>query len=352
MNSKKLGIGIVGCGNISDTHADAISALDSCDLVAACTRNPERLDSFCDKYSITPYPSYDEFLTDPGLDIVTICTPSGTHLDYGKKAANAGKHVIVEKPIEVTLERGKKLVETCRKNKVKLAVIYQNRFIDSVVKMKKILDEGGIGKVFMASAAVKWFRDQNYYNKSGWRGTFSLDGGGAVINQSIHTIDLLQWMLGDMESIFAYTTNSTHDGIEAEDNSVAAMQFSNGPIGVFQASTSIVPPQERTIEINGVSGTLLLEGNVLSLKTDLKEIDSKKAQSKSAGASDPLDGLSYKDHFKQYEQIINAITTNGNPVVSGEESLKSLAVVEAIYQSAKKRKPVSIDSILPKSLKI
>ncbi len=352
MKSKKPGIGIVGCGNISDTHADAISALDSCDLVAACTRNPERLELFCDKYSIAPYQSYDEFLSDPSLDIVSICTPSGTHLDYGKKAAEAGKHVIVEKPIEVTLKRGVKLVEACRKNKIKLAVIYQNRFIDSAVKMKKILDEGGIGEIFMASAAVKWFRDQKYYSQSGWRGTFSLDGGGAVINQSIHTIDLLQWMLGDMESIYAYTVNSTHDSIEAEDNAVAAMQFKNGPIGVFQASTSIVPSQERRIEINGVSGTLVLEGNALSQNTGQKRIENTKAQSKSAGASDPLEGLSYKDHLKQYEQIINAITTDGTPVVSGEESLKSLAVVEAIYQSAKKRKPVFIDSLLPESIKL
>jgi len=346
MDSNKPGIGIVGCGNISDTHADAISAMDSCELVAACTRNPERLESFSNKYSVTPYSSYDEFLTDPNLDIVTICTPSGTHLDYGKKAAEAGKHVIVEKPIEVTLERGRELVDACRINKMKLAVIYQNRFIDSVVKMKKILDEGGIGNVFMASAAVKWFRDQQYYNTSDWRGTFNLDGGGAVINQSIHTIDLLQWILGDMESVYAYTANSTHDGIEAEDNAVATMKFKNGVIGVFQASTSITPPQERSIEINGVSGTLLLEGNLLSLKTDRKENGSTKAQSKSAGASDPLDGLSYKDHLKQYEQIIHAIITNGSPVVSGEESLKSLAVVEAIYQSAEKREPVVIDSIL------
>jgi len=260
MDSKKPGIGIVGCGNISDTHADAVSEMNTCDLVAACTRNPQSLDSFCNKYFITPYQSYDEFLADPALDIVTICTPSGTHLDYGKKAAEAGKHVIVEKPIEISLKRGVKLIEACRKNNVKLAVIYQNRFKDSIINLKKILDEDGIGKAFMVNATVKWFRDQQYYSTSGWRGTFSLDGGGAVINQSIHTIDLLQWLLGDMESISAFTTNSSHDNIEAEDNAVAVMQFKNGAIGVFQASTAIVPSQERTIEINGVNGTLFAEG--------------------------------------------------------------------------------------------
>lgn len=349
MDSTKLGIGIVGCGNISDIHADAISAMESCDLVSACTRNIERLNSFSSKYSVTPYQSYDEFLTDPNLDIVTICTPSGTHFDYGKKAAQAGKHVIVEKPIEITLERGLMLVEACRKKNVKLAVIYQNRFIDNVVKMKKILDKGIIGNVFMASASVKWYRDQHYYNESGWRGTLKLDGGGAVINQSIHTIDLLQWMLGDMESIYAYTVNSTHDGIEAEDNAVAAMKFKNGSIGVFQASTSILPAQERTIELNGTKGTLLLRGDKLFLKEDNEKVESLESP-KPVGASDPLDGLDYENHLKQYKQIIHSILADTEPVVSGEESLKSLAVVEAIYQSAKKRKPVSIDSISPKSI--
>lgn len=343
---KKLGIGIVGCGNISDTHANAVFALNPCKLLAACTRNSERLNSFCNRYSINGFTSYNEFLNHPGLDVVSICTPTGTHFDYGKKAAEAGKHVIVEKPIEITVARGKSLIDACRQNNVKLAVIYQNRFIDAAVKMKQVLEKGEIGNVFMTHASVKWFRNQQYYSESGWRGTFMLDGGGAVINQSVHTIDLLQWLLGDVESIYAYTGTFTHGNLETEDNAVAAMKFKNGVIGVFEASTSIQPPQERRIEINGTIGTVILAGESLFLETKQPEKDKRTVKSKSAGASAPLDGLTYKDHLKQYEQIIEAISTDNEPVVSGEDSLKSLAVVEALYQSAKTEMPVFANRIL------
>lgn len=343
---KKYGIGIVGCGNISDTHAVSVAALKSGRLVAACTRNPDRLEAFCKKHRISGFTSYSEFLNCPGLEIVSICTPTGTHLDYGKRAAEAGKHVIVEKPIEITVARGKSLVNTCRQHNVKLAVIYQNRFIDVAVRMKQILENGETGKVFMTNASVKWFRDQQYYSESEWRGTFSLDGGGAVINQSVHTIDLLQWLLGDVESIYAFTGTFTHDDLEAEDNAVAAMKFKNGVIGVFEASTSIQPPQERRIEINGTSGTVIIEGENLFLKTNQTESEKNLVNHKSAGVAGPLDGLTYKDHLKQYQQVIKAISDDSEPVVSGEESLKSLAVVEALYQSAKTNKPVFVDEIL------
>jgi len=347
--TKKFGIGIAGCGNISDTHADAVSALKSCKLVGACTRNPGRLDTFCNKYSLSGFTSYDEFLDHPGLDIVSVCTPTGTHLDYGKMAAKAGKHVIVEKPIEITVDRGRSLVDACRQNDVKLAVIYQNRFIDEVVRMKQMLDQGELGDVFMVSASVKWFRDQQYYSESNWRGTFKLDGGGVVINQSVHTVDLLQWLVGDVESIYAFTGTFTHENIEAEDNAVAAMKFKNGTIGVFEASTSIDPPRERKIEMNGTAGTLILEGDNFFLKTAKTNEKNSEIQSKPSGAAGPLDGLTYKNHLKQYAQIISAISSNSEPVVSGEESLKSLAVVEALYQSANNGKPVLVDDILVKS---
>jgi len=229
---------------------------------------------------------------------------------------------------------------------MKLAVIYQNRFIDVAVRMKQILENGETGKVFMTNASVKWFRDQQYYSESGWRGTFPLDEGVAVINQSLHTIDLLQWLLVDVESIYAFTGTFTHDDLEAEKNAVAAMKFKNGVIGVFEASTSIQPPQERRIEINGTSGTVIMEGENLFLKTSQPESEKKLVNHKSAGVAGPLDGLKYKDHLKQYEQIIEAISADNDPVGSGEASLKLLAVVEALYRSAKTERPVFLDIIL------
>jgi predicted dehydrogenase len=264
-------------------------------------------------------------------------------LDYGKKAAEAGKHVIVEKPIEVTVKRGKQLIESCEKNGVKLAVIYQNRFLDEAVKMKKLLNEGGIGRPVLASASVRWFRTQEYYNDSSWRGTLALDGGGAVINQSIHTIDLLCWFAGEVESVSALKGTFTHD-IEAEDTAVACLQFKNGAMGVFEGSTSVVPAQKRRIEINGSKGTALLEGDSFTkLMKGQNPIAEDDGDAK--GADSPLAGMSAINHQRQFDQILDALTGGGEPVVSGQESLNSLAVVEAIYTSAEKGQVILVDDI-------
>lgn len=344
---KKYGIGIVGCGNISDTHAEAIMKAPKGDLIAAHSRTDALVKTFCEKYDITPFTSYEEFLGNPDLDIVIICTPSGTHLDYGKSAAEAGKHVIVEKPIETTVERGQSLIDSCNENDVKLAVIYQSRFMEDVMEMKELIDNQQVGDIFMASASVKWFRDQEYYSNSSWRGTFALDGGGAVINQSIHTIDLLQWFMGGVKTISAFKGTFTHEGIEAEDNAVACLEFNNGAIGVFEASTSITPPQDRKVEINGTRGTVTLKGETLQKKLgDLEAADQEHNAGEATGAASPLSGMTYQDHKNQYDAILDAFHHHTEPVVSGEDSLQSLAIVEALYKAADEQKPVHIEDIL------
>lgn len=344
MAVKSLEIGIIGCGNISDTHAEAIINSEKGSLTAAHSRTAAKLDAFCDKHGIEGSTSYEDFLVTPNLDAVSICTPSGTHLDYGKKAAEAGKHVIVEKPIEVTVKRGKELIESCKENGVQLAVIYQNRFSDEALKMKKMLDDGKIGPPVLASASVRWFRTQEYYSNSSWRGTLALDGGGAVINQSIHTIDLLYWFAGEVESVAALKGAFTHD-IEAEDTAVASLKFKNGAIGVFEGSTSVVPAQKRRIEINGSKGTALLEGD--SFSKLMKGHDQKDGDTgEAAGADSPLAGMTAINHQRQFDQILDALAGGGQPVVSGEESLQSLAIVEAIYTSAEKGEVILVDDIL------
>lgn len=346
-DQKKYGIGIVGCGNISDTHAEAIMKTSKGKLIAAHSRTDASVKTFCEKYDITPFTSYEEFLDNPDLDIVVICTPSGTHLDYGKSAAEAGKHVIVEKPIETTVARGQSLIESCNENGVKLAVIYQSRFMEDVMQMKELIDKQQAGDIFMASASVKWFRDQDYYSNSSWRGTYALDGGGAVINQSIHTIDLLQWFMGGVKTISAFKGTFTHEGIEAEDNAVACLEFNNGAIGVFEASTSITPPQDRTVEINGTKGTLTLKGENLQKKLSDREAAGQEDDSGEAtGAASPLSGMTYQDHKNQYDAILDAFHHDTEPVVSGEESLQSLAIVEALYKAADEQQPVHIEDIL------
>lgn len=341
IQSNPYRIGIVGCGNISGTHAEAIKATRQGKLVAAHSRTRSKLDTFCRKYGIDGYSDYDAFLDNPDIDIVVVCTPSGTHLDYGEAAARAGKHLIVEKPIEVTVERGRSLVDCCRDREVNLAVIYQNRFIEGVRTMKEVIESGKLGRIFMVDAAVKWYRDQEYYDSDDWRGTLALDGGGAVINQAIHTVDLMLWMAGDVESLQAYTGTFTHERMEGEDNAVAALRFTSGAIGVFRASTSIVPPGDREIEIHGEKGTARLSGDSFRLLTGETDPSGRDEGGEGAGSASPLAGMGVRHHQRQYEQILDAFRTGGQPVVSGEESLRSLAFVRALYESAEREASVA-----------
>lgn len=327
--------GIAGLGSIAATHAKAIQSLQHAKLIAAYSRTETNRRKFNDLFQVPVCHSCSELLSHPELEAVVICTPSGTHLEYGKKVAEAGKHVIVEKPIEVTVARGRELIEACKQNGVKLAVIYQNRFLDAAIKMKQTLENGVIGKPVMVRAAVKWFRNQAYYEESEWRGTYALDGGGAVINQAIHTIDLLIWLLGDIHHIAAIKATLTHPQIEAEDNAVAVIHFKSGAIGVFEASTSVIPAQPRLIEINGTRGTATLEDDRFTLMVGEKnQSDQSELSRGGAGASDPLAGLQANLHAKQYSQIVHEILNNGTPDVTGEEALLSLAAAEAIYRSA------------------
>lgn len=346
MANKKFGVGIVGLGNISDIHAQAINFSEKGRVAAAYSSSNEKIKKFSDKHQGKGYTDYKDFLDNPDIDVVSICTPSGTHLDFGIQAAEAGKHVVVEKPIEVSLERAGQLITSCRDNGVKLAVIYQSRFTDDAIKMKKAIDKGEIGDVFMASASVKWFRDEEYYTSAPWRGTLKLDGGGAVINQSIHTVDLLQWLLGDLDSIQAYKGTFTHETMEAEDNAVATFRFKSGLIGTFTASTSIVPPFPRRIEVHGTRGTAVLdETTFILLKTedDLK-ID---AQGKDAtGGASPLAHFQADPHKNQFNAIFDAIHNDSEPPVSGPDSLKSLAFVTGLYKAADDGRQVTVEELI------
>lgn len=326
---KKLRIGVVGLGVISYEHARSIVEIEHAELVAASSRTAENREKFSEEFDVRLFADYEEMLGQDDIDAVSICTPSGTHLDFGMKAAEAGKHVIVDKPIEVSVERGQKLVESCEKNGVKLAVIYQNRYSGAVLKLKDAVASGKIGKPVMARGTVKWFRTQEYYSDSGWRGTLELDGGGALINQSIHTIDLLIWVLSDLKCVFGLKNTLTHEGIEAEDNLIATLQFESGTLGQFEASTSIVPPQPRAIEINGSKGTAILKGDEFQLIMDDEQ------------TSVDFSEKDEKPFFvKQYDEIVTAILNGDQPPVSGPESLKSLAAVEAIYDSCRQHSPV------------
>jgi len=342
---RKLNIGIVGVGNIADIHAQALQESSNSGLISVYSRNKENVKIFAEKYEITAYTNWDKFISDAKLDCVSVCTPNGTHLDYGAKAAKAKKHVIVEKPIEVTLERAKKLIAVCKEHRVGLAVIYQNRFLNGIGNLKEEIDKNILGKLFMGSAFVKWFRPQEYYDSGAWRGTIALDGGGVLINQGIHTVDLLQWLMGDVKTIYAQAGTFTHK-LEGEDNVVATLTFNNGALGVIEASTSVQPAQARRIEIHGEKGSIVIKGDEIDLSIAGKGEDHDMNALQSAGASSPLAGFSIEPHQKQFEAIVQAIKSNNIPPVSGEESLKSLAIVKAIYESSKTNTVISMDEFI------
>lgn len=346
MSSSPIRVGLVGLGNISAIHAEAIKNSRFGTLTAAASGRKEKRDAFAETWSVRGFESFDAMLDSDEIDLVSICTPSGTHLDYGKKAASAGKHVVIEKPIEVTLERANQLLEICRKSGVQLAVIYQSRFMKPIQQMKKAIDDGRIGKPFMATASVKWYRSDEYYREAPWRGTLELDGGGAVINQSIHTIDLLQWIMGEVATIQAKTGTFTHDGIEGEDNAVAALEFASGAIGTFVASTSVRPAQPRKIEIHGTEGTARLVDNEFTLIFPGDE-ESAAGDGKATGGESPMANFAFEPHRDQFDEIFQAIQKGERPPVSGPESLDSLSFVEAIYRSAADGKTISVADLIP-----
>ena len=334
----EIGFAIIGCGTIADVHAAAIKDISDAQLVIVYSRNPENAKKLGSKYQVDWTSSWDELKNNSDIDIVSICTPSGTHLDYGSLAAESGRHVIVEKPIEVTTERGQLLIEICRRKGIKLAVIYQNRFLPDVQLLKDRIQSQQLGDVFLADAYIKWYRSQEYYDRANWRGTMTLDGGGVLINQAIHTIDLLQWIVGKVESVSAYTGTYTHKNIEGEDTAVAVLKFKNGAIGVIEASTSVKPAMERRIEIHGEKGSAILKGEELIFwddGTSESKIDLKADKSDATGSSAPMQNFSLLAHKNQFLAILDAIRNDQEPPVSGTESLHSLATVAAIYESAK-----------------
>lgn len=341
-----LKIGIIGIGTIAGIHAQALMESEKLELFSVYSRSEKNAMSLGNKYNVRWYTDWDKFISDQELDAVSVCTPSGNHLDYGEMAARAGKHVIIEKPIEVTLSRAKRLIRVCEENSVALAVIYQSRFIPEIRALKGQLDEKVIGKLFMGDARIKWFRGQDYYDSGEWRGTLALDGGGVLINQAIHTIDLLQWFMGDVESIYGLTGTLTHERLEGEDNAVAVIRFKSGAFGLIQGSTSIQPAQARRIEMHGDNGTIILNGDKVSILKEGLDQTEYQENGKASGASSPLAGFSPDPHRFQFEAIAESIQKGLEPPVSGKEGLKSLAMVLGIYESSKTNHPIRMDEFL------
>ena len=293
------------------------------------------------KYNATSYTDYAQFLAHPGLDIVNICSPSGLHLEHGRAAAEAGKHVLVEKPIEITLDRADALIAACEAAGVKLGVIFQSRFLPMVQQMHAAIAAGKLGRLILGDAYVKWYRAPEYYANS-WHGTKALDGGGALINQAIHTIDLLRWMMGPVQSAFAMKQALRYPQIESEDTLIGNLQFANGALGAVVATTSVKPGFKRRLEISGERGTIILDGDAISVWDIEGESSEQGAAAQiTDGSSNPA-AISTEGHRLQIEDMLHSVLEDRQPIINGHEGRKSLEVVAALYAAAKAERVIRL----------
>jgi len=338
--------GIVGTGMIAEFHARAIAEIPGASIAACLDAIPARAEAFAAKHRCRAYADINRFLRDPDMQVVNVCSPSGAHLDSAIPAAESGRHLIVEKPLEISVARCMRIVEAADRAGVLLSGIFPSRFHGAARELKSALQAKRFGTLAMGSAYVKWWRDQAYYSGSGWKGTKAMDGGGALMNQSIHAIDLLLWYMGKARRVCAFTGTVGHTGLEIEDNATASLEFANGALGVIQGSTATWPGFLKRVEVMGTAGSAILEEESLAFWKFAHEIPADEATraryaaatSSGGGASDPS-AIGHHGHRLQIEDMIRAIRERGKPLVDGIEATRAVALIEAIYDSAATGRP-------------
>jgi predicted dehydrogenase len=345
------GFGIIGCGMIAEFHTRAIQEIPGARVVGVFDSVPAASEKITKLAGgdCRNYADIDAMLANPEIDVVCVCTPSGAHMEPGVKAARAGKHVVVEKPLEITLPRCDAILKACDETGVRLCAIFPSRFTAANRALKSAIDSGRFGRLTLGDTYVKWWRTQQYYDSGGWRGTWALDGGGALMNQAIHNVDLLQWLMGDVESVFAMTGTLAHERIEVEDTAVAAVRFKSGALGVIEAATSAFPGLLKRTEIHGDQGSARVEQDDITLWEFQTEVASdaevKAAMSRlsghKAGASDPR-GITHEGHRDQLSDFLSAVDENRAPFVDGRDGRKSVEIIRAVYESARTGRPVAL----------
>lgn len=344
-----IGFGIIGCGMISNFHARAIGDVPGAKVVACFDKVQAAADRLAGETGCKAYYDLDAMLADPAVNVVTIGTPSGAHLEPAVAAARAGKHVIVEKPLEITLKRCDKIIEECEKAGVVCSTIFPSRFHETSQELKKAMTQGRFGQLTVGDAFVKWYRTQQYYDSGAWRGTWELDGGGALMNQAIHSVDLLTWLMGPVVEVRALAGLLAHERITVEDVAIAAVKFESGAMGVIEASTAIYPGYLKRIEIHGTAGSAVMEEedfvkwDFAKPKPQDQAIQERMASKKSGGggAADPA-AIGHHGHAKQFKDVVKAIKKGGKPTIDGPEGRRSVEIILAIYQSAETGKAVKL----------
>lgn len=336
-------VGILGGGGISETHARAAREIPGVEITAVYGQNTDRAARLAEQHGAEAYRDLDKFFRRGGMDVVLIGSPSGVHAEQGIQAAKHGLHVLVEKPLDVNTERCDRLIQACESAGVKLGVFFQGRTAPEIAWLKRQVDGGALGEVFLATGQVKWYRPPEYYAGSRWRGTWALDGGGALMNQGIHTLDLLLWFLGDVERVSARTRTALHP-IEVEDTVVALLEFESGAVATLEASTAAYPGFPRRIELSGSRGTVVVEHDRV-VSADLQEAPAEPLPGEAADSNASASSAVVSDvrgHRKVLEDFLSAIKTGARPMCDGREGRRSVAVVEAIYESARAGTPVTV----------
>jgi predicted dehydrogenase len=344
---------------IAKFHARAIGDVRGAKLVACFDSVPAAADRLAQETGCRAYHDLDAMLADRAVDVVTIGTPSGAHLEPAVAAARAGKHVIVEKPLEITLKRCDKIIAECEKAGVVLSTIFPSRFHASSQELRRAMDAGRFGKLTVGDAIVKWYRPQSYYDSGAWRGTWELDGGGALMNQAIHSVDLLTWLMGPVAEIRAQIGLIAHERIAVEDVAVATLRYASGALGVIEASTAIYPGYLKRIEIHGTTGSAIMEEEDI-IKWDFakkqardKAIEERMAGKVSGGggAADPA-AIGHHGHARQFADVLKAIQKGTTPAIDGREGRRSVEIILAIYKAAESGRPVQLPLAADPALKV
>jgi len=324
---------IIGCGGIGRHHAKTIAGLPDAELVAVCDIRPERAREVAEKHGCDAYEDYGAMLARDEIQVVNVCTPSGLHAEHGLAAAEAGKHVITEKPIDIVLEKVDRLIELCDRKGLKLACIFQHRFDPDARRVKAAIDEGKFGQLLFGNVSVKWYRAQSYYDSDEWRGTWALDGG-VLSNQAIHYLDQILWLMGDVAHVTFAEIATKGRNMEAEDIAQATVRFANGAWGSIQASTMTWPGLATRVEVCGTTGAAVLEGD--SLVFYRAEGDEEKLEARGAASVASADPAiaALTGHDAQVADFIAALREDREPFVTGREARRSLALLTEIYRKA------------------
>jgi len=340
-----LGFGIIGCGTIANWHVAGVRACKDAVLVGAADAKPEFSEKFCAKYGIKQFMSVEEMLASPEIDVVCICTPSGLHAPYAIQAAKAGKHIMLEKPMALTVESCDEVIKACDENNVKCGVISQSRFTKTIQTIKKAIEDGKLGKIVTADVSMKYYRSPEYYAGSSWRGTWAMDGGGALMNQGIHGIDALQYLMGNVKSIYGYARTLARD-IEVEDTCSAVLEFENGAVGIIQGTTSVYPGYPRRISISGTKGTITINEELFECY-DIEGEDTLPegvviGGDQRSGAADPTN-MDTTGHEMHIADLVDAILNDKDPMITPRDGKRPVQIITAIYKSSQTGEKVELD---------